>query len=70
MSVLSNLEWMIQWMQEVIPIYEDYVKKNGMKLSQFLTNKYQAIVHQAWRGGIGRRGRFEGRLGGAVGSQI
>ncbi|KAH1047139.1 hypothetical protein J1N35_037923 [Gossypium stocksii] len=43
-NVLPNLEWMIQWIQKAKPIYEDYERKNRIKLPQFPADKYKAKI--------------------------
>ncbi|PPD99559.1 hypothetical protein GOBAR_DD03423 [Gossypium barbadense] len=40
-NVLFDLEWIVQWMQKVGPIYEDYVRKSRLKLLQFPVVKYE-----------------------------
>lgn len=42
MNVLPNLKRMIQRMQEAKPIYEDYARKVGLRLSQYPTATYEA----------------------------
>ncbi|KAK5845771.1 hypothetical protein PVK06_001992 [Gossypium arboreum] len=43
-NALSDSKWIVWWMQEVEPIYEDYTRKNGLKLPQFPTAKYEVKV--------------------------
>ncbi|MFQ6643796.1 hypothetical protein Gotur_017519 [Gossypium turneri] len=38
-NALLNSEWIVRWMQEVRPIFEDYARKSGLKLPQFPATK-------------------------------
>ncbi|PPD90113.1 hypothetical protein GOBAR_DD12951 [Gossypium barbadense] len=40
-NVLSNFEWKVWWMQKAGLVYEDYARKNGLKLPQFIIAKYE-----------------------------
>ncbi|KAK5836698.1 hypothetical protein PVK06_012498 [Gossypium arboreum] len=40
-NALSNSEWIVRWMQEAGPTFEDYVRKSGLKLPQVPVAKYE-----------------------------
>ncbi|KAH1039697.1 hypothetical protein J1N35_041440 [Gossypium stocksii] len=46
-NLLSDLEWIMRWMQRVRLIFEDYARKNGLKLPLFLTVKYEVTVESS-----------------------
>ncbi|KAH1097250.1 hypothetical protein J1N35_014171 [Gossypium stocksii] len=42
--MLLYLGWIIQWIQEAGQIFEDYARKSGLKLLQFLATKYDITI--------------------------